>query len=70
MWVADPNDPPINEFSKSVPRHLGGGGRRRLVLCRYGSDRNESLELVIKLREAMPTVLSNRVPSPAAIARV
>lgn len=30
-----------------------------MVLCRYASDRSESLELVIQVREATPTVLSS-----------
>lgn len=54
MWVADPSVPSINEFRKSVPHHFNGGGRGWLVLCRYASDRSESLELVMDCGRRRP----------------
>jgi len=58
VWVADPNVPLTQrEFPHS------GGGRSWLVLCRFAVGRIVSLELVITLREATPSVLSSHPPS-------
>lgn len=51
----------LNEFDQSLT--VAGGGCSWLVLCRFAVGRIVSLELVIALREATPSVLSSHPPS-------